>query len=70
MTAGEYYSLRPDHLYTNDLDTETKKKCKKWIKLEEKWVKWWDPFIFKDRFEIVEESSGCNSVYYIIIEWR
>ena len=27
------------------------------------------PFIFNNRFEIVEESSGSNSVY-IIIEWK
>ena len=27
------------------------------------------PFIFNNRFEIVKQSSGFNSVY-IIIEWR
>ena len=32
------YSLRPSHLYTNGWDTETKKLCKKWVKLDEKWV--------------------------------
>ena len=66
MGDDNSYSLRPGHLYTNGWDTETNKLCKKWVKLDEKWVEWWDSLIFNNRFEIGEESSGCNSVYIII----
>ena len=58
------YSLRPPQLFTLDGDTETKIMYKKRVKFYEKWVKWWDLSIFNNRFDIVEESSGCNSSFY------
>ena len=47
--------------------TEIKKNV---VNVVEKWVKWWDLSIFNNRFEIVEESSGCNSVYLIKREYK
>ena len=43
--------------------TEIKKKI---VSLVEKCVRWWDLSMFNNGFEIVEENSGCNSVYIII----
>ena len=47
--------------------TEIKKKV---VNVVEKWVKWWDLSIFNNRFEIVDKSIGCNSVYLIIREYK
>ena len=42
--------------------TDIKKKI---VNVVEKWAKWWDLSISNNMFEIVEESSGCNSVNFI-----
>lgn len=45
---------------------ENEKKICKMSKLDEKWVKWGNQFIFNNRFDIVEENIGFNSILYYI----